>query len=110
MSEQLTRVSLAKAGSGQTDWVRLNAMSEAEIIAAIIEDEDSFALSDKDLATVVARFGTKSPRAMIRSVRNGRFRWALLSSDGKVIAEDRRGALTRAKARSAIRAYQLSMI
>jgi hypothetical protein len=106
MNEQFTRVSLAKAGSGQTDWIRVNALTEAEIISAIAEDEDAFALSDKDLALLLARLGTKSPRLMIRSGRNGRFRWALLGADGAVIAEDRRGEMSRAKARSAILAYR----
>jgi uncharacterized protein (DUF4415 family) len=42
MSDKITRASLGKGGKGQTDWERVDAMTEEEIAQAIAQDPDTF--------------------------------------------------------------------
>jgi uncharacterized protein (DUF4415 family) len=42
MSSKMTRTSLGKGGKGQTDWKRVDALTDEEIAQAMAEDPDTF--------------------------------------------------------------------
>jgi hypothetical protein len=42
MSDKITRAYLGKGGKGQTDWKRVDALTDEEIAHAIAEDPDTF--------------------------------------------------------------------
>lgn len=98
MSEQTTIVSLAQGGNGLTDWDRLARMSDADVDASIACDDDTFVPADSELGVQVLSSRT---RCRIRRRRDGRFSWSVVEGNGTVLAEDRRGAMTRSKARNA---------
>ena len=42
MSDKITRMSLGQSGKGQTDWKRVDALTDEEIAQAIADDPDTF--------------------------------------------------------------------
>lgn len=111
MNEQLTRVSLALAGSGQTDWDRVAALTDAEIDAAIAADTDCYALSELEVAsssTVAVSGGQAS--YVIRRMENGRFRWFLISAKGEILAASYEAAATVEEAQAGIMALRTAAI
>ncbi|MBX9664820.1 hypothetical protein [Novosphingobium sp.] len=106
MNEQLTRVSLAKAGKGQTDWDRLRSLTDAQIDAAIAADDDSFALVDAELAAL----GNSPARYELRELKSGSFQVVLVSAQGSVLATAHDHFATRDEARLAIRAISEAAI
>jgi len=101
MNDQFTIVSLDSLPQGRTDWSRLAQLTDSEIEAAIAADEDAFSPSDGELANAASYLRMVRSKTKIRPARNGRFRWFAIAADGTVIAEDRLGAMSRAKARAA---------
>jgi hypothetical protein len=66
MSGKFTRVSLAEAGNGQTDWKRLRALRESELEAAIAADPDCLALSPHVVSRTEARILRHVARAELK--------------------------------------------
>jgi len=42
MNDKITKTSLGKGGKGQTDWKRVDALTDEDIAQAITEDPDTF--------------------------------------------------------------------
>src|ERR671915_1724561 len=42
MNDKITKTSLGQGGKGQTDWTRVDALTDEEITQAIMEDPDTF--------------------------------------------------------------------
>ena len=42
MNYKSSKTSLGQAGKGQTDWARVDALTDGEIVQAITEDPDTF--------------------------------------------------------------------
>ena len=42
MSDKITKTSLGQGGKGQTDWKRVDALTDEDIAQAITEDHDTF--------------------------------------------------------------------
>ena len=42
MNDKITNTSLGQGGKGQTDWTRVDALTDEEIAQAITEDSDTF--------------------------------------------------------------------
>ena len=42
MNDKITKTSLEKGGKGQTDWTRVDALTDEDIAQAIAEDPDTF--------------------------------------------------------------------
>jgi uncharacterized protein (DUF4415 family) len=42
MNDKITKTSLGKGSKGQTDWTRVDALTDEEIAQAITEDPDTF--------------------------------------------------------------------
>jgi uncharacterized protein (DUF4415 family) len=42
MNDKITQTSLGKGGKGQTDWTRVDALTDEDIAQAIVEDPDTF--------------------------------------------------------------------
>lgn len=103
MSERITRVSLAAAGKGRTDWDRLASLDDIEITARALDDPDTIIATPADLAAFSQSHGKVSPRFEVRRVKSGGYRWRLLASEGTELAvgpEDyasREAALTAVK-------------
>lgn len=110
MNEQITRVSLGQVGSGQTDWDRVRALTDAQIDAAIASDPDAFALCDADLAAITAESPAGHASYQIRKSRDGRFRWYLISGQGAILAAAYEGAATLEEARAGIFALRAAAI
>lgn len=90
MSEHITRVSLDEAVSGDnTDWVRLDALSDKDIEVAAATDENSFSLA-ADAHYVVAKD------------RQGGWNWKLVDAGGLIIATGGVSHASQAEARTAL--------
>lgn len=111
MNEQLIRTSLAKAGSGKTDWSRLAEISDLELEAAIANDTDTFALEDSDLRAVRRKAkASEQARFAIMRGKDGRFRWCLVAPDGSVLAAGYSGTKTKAQAKAEMLVVRMAMI
>lgn len=83
MNGNVTRVNSDAAVEGDlTDWERLRSLTEAAIEAAILHDPDTFPAEEADLA----RSKGVIHRYQIFSDVGGRWRWALRSIGGEVLA------------------------
>ena len=70
MSEKLTRVSLAKAANGRTEWKRLRSLSDRELDLAISADPDCLVLADYVVSSGEARV----LRHVVHAYRFGRLK------------------------------------
>jgi len=61
---------LAEAGSGRTDWIRLRALDDSELEAAVADDADCFALTGR----IVSRNEARTFRQVVHACRFGRFK------------------------------------
>ena len=73
MRDAYTRIDLAQAGKGLSDWEYVAALSEADIARAIAGDADTFAADENDLRDYAS---LKLSRIAI-ALKKGRLRrWA----------------------------------
>ena len=70
MNGKLTRISLAKAGDGRTDWKRLRSLRDSELDEAIASDPDCLLLTDHFVSHSEARV----LRHVLRAYRSGRLK------------------------------------
>jgi uncharacterized protein YegP (UPF0339 family) len=82
----------------RTDWLRVRALTDEQIDAAIAADPDSFAMGDK-------QEGDQTKFVyLVYSDSVGKWRWRLEGSDGRVMAY---GAETYATQKDAARAVAI---
>ena len=94
MSERITRVSLAEAVDGdRTDWVRLGALTDQQIDAAIEGNTDSFAMQTNQMST--ARYSVYQDGA-------GQWRWRLTDAQGQILARSGGSFRSRSAATTAL--------
>jgi uncharacterized protein YegP (UPF0339 family) len=79
-------MSLAEAGSGKTDWSRLQGLTDAELDEAIAADPDTFALSDSELRNAEKRMlSDRALRFEVRKNNAGEYIPHLVDQSGRVI-------------------------
>ena len=99
MNEHIIRKRLGGAlDQDRTDRERVRLLTDAEIEAAIKDDPDTWALTEKELAEAVAAL----PSYHVFRAGDG-FSWQLEAADGAILARAGRSFGTREEAEEAVR-------
>ena len=107
MNGNVTRVNSDTAVEADlTDWQRLRSLTEDDIEAAMANDPDTFAFEEAD----VARQKGATHRYQVFSDAGGRWRWALRSIDGTVLAVSGQSFASRDEVLQSIEDVRLALM
>lgn len=110
MSDRYTRVFLARAGKGQTDWRKLASLDDIELAVRAIDDADTIIATPAELASFApvmgqqARFGFR-----IHRTKAGDYRWSLLTADERALAVGPESYASKKEALEAVKSFLFAL-
>lgn len=110
MNDRVTRVTLAEAGSGKTDWAALARMDDIEVTARALADADTLLPADADLGESLSdSIPVPAVRFVLYKDKAGEYRWRLIAQDGTEFAVSPAGFQSRKQARESVLAMLFAL-